>query len=455
MALFGTDGVRGRAGEKINAMAIVRLAMATGIYFKKNGITNKIVIGKDTRRSGYMVETAMVAGLTAVGYNVIQIGPLPTPATAFIGTNMRCDGAVMISASHNPYYDNGVKFFDANGNKLSKEVEEEIAKIYNDDKLIQKHQQTHKNIGRNKRIEDAGSRYIVHIKNSFPQKLTLQGVRVVVDPANGAGYKVARVILEELGADVKVINNQPDGYNINDMCGAMYPKEAANYVKEYRADLGIALDGDADRIVLIDENGEIVNGDHLMGALALHLKNSNMLKGNSIVTTIMSNTALDDFLAKHGIKTYRSAVGDKNVAELMQKVGTNFGGEESGHIIFSDYSKTGDGILSGLQALAMLLTSGKRASEIFRPFELYPQLKENLDVQNKIPLEQIKDLDKFKKEIEDNNIRHLFRYSGTENKIRLLLEGEDKDKLSHFMNKSIEFFKKALSWENMQSFYLH
>jgi len=445
MALFGTDGVRGKAGEKINAMSVMRLAMATGIYFKQRGQTNKVLIGKDTRRSGYMVETAMVAGLTAVGYNVIQIGPLPTPATAFIGTNMRCDGAIMISASHNPYYDNGIKFFDADGNKLSKEVEKEIARIYEDEELIKKHQQIEKGIGRNKRIDDAGSRYIVHIKNSFPQKMTLQDIRVVIDPANGAGYKVARVILEELGADVIVINDKPNGYNINELCGAMYPEELAKYVRDYRADIGIALDGDADRIVLIDEKGDIVNGDHLMGALAIHLKNSGMLKSDNFVTTIMSNTALDDFLAKHGIKTHRSAVGDKNVALMMQEVGTNFGGEESGHIIFSDYSKTGDGILSGLQALAMLIKNGKKASEMFRPFKLYPQVKKNLVVENKIPLEEVKGLEGLKEEIESHNIRHLFRYSGTENKIRLLLEGTDRDKLNELMEKSVEFFKKALS----------
>ncbi len=445
MGLFGTDGVRGKAGEKVNAASVMRLAMATGIYYKKHGTTNKILVGKDTRRSGYMIEASIVAGLTAVGYNVIQIGPFPTPAVAFIGTNMRCDGAIMISASHNPYDDNGIKFFDSEGNKLSKEIENEIDEIYQDEALIAMHQKTGKEIGRSKRIDDVIGRYIVHIKNSFPRELSLQGVRVVIDTANGAGYKVGGTILQELGADVIVVNNEPNGFNINELCGAMHPEELASAVRKYRADLGIALDGDADRIVLVDENGEIVNGDHLMGALAIHLKRNKMLSSDNFVTTIMSNTALDDYLAKHGIKTHRSAVGDKNVAELMQKVGTNFGGEESGHIIFSDYSKTGDGILSGLQALAMFVQKGGRASEIFRPFKLYPQVKRNLNIENKIPLEELSGLDELKKEIEGCNIRHLFRYSGTENKIRLLLEGEDKRKLNELMNQAEEFFKKALA----------
>ncbi len=444
MGLFGTDGVRGKAGEKVTASAALRLAMATGIYFKPHAKTKKILVGKDTRRSGYMIENAIVAGLTAVGYNVIQIGPMPTPAIAFITENMRCDAGIMISASHNPFYDNGIKFFDSRGNKLSKEVEKEIAKIYEDINLIESSQETGKNIGRSKRIDVAEGRYIVHIKNSFPKEFTLNDIRVVIDCANGAGYKAGPTILDELGADVKILGNNPSGYNINELCGAMYPETLANAVREYRADLGIALDGDADRIVIVDEKGNIIDGDKLMGALATYLESKDKLKNKSFVTTIMSNKALDDFLAKKGIKTYRSNVGDKNVAMKMREVGANFGGEESGHIIFSDYATTGDGILSGLQALAYMIESGKRASEIFNPFELYPQIKENLVVSEKIPLDSIKGLDKLKKEIEDANIRHLFRYSGTENKLRLLLEGKDKNSLDKFMDKSINFFKKAL-----------
>ncbi len=445
MALFGTDGVRGKAGEKVNAMAVLKLAMATGIYFKKNAKTNKILVGKDTRRSGYMVEAAILAGLTAVGYDVIQIGPFPTPAVAFIATNMRCDGAVMISASHNPFYDNGIKFFDSNGNKLPKEIENEINEIYQNEDLIQSCQKTGKSIGRSKRIDDVIGRYIVHLKNSFPKEINLQGLRVVIDTANGAGYLVGGTILEELGADVIVINDKPNGFNINELCGAMHPEELAKAVREYRADIGIALDGDADRIVLVDEKGDIVDGDQLMGSLAIHLKKNGMLASDNFVTTIMSNMALDDYLAQHGITTHRSDVGDKNVAELMQKVGTNFGGEESGHVIFSDYSKTGDGILSGLQALAMLVQNGGKASEIFRPFKLYPQAKCNLHISNKIPLDEIEGLDELKAKVEAENMRHLFRYSGTENKIRLLIEGEDTKKMNELIEEAEAFFTKALS----------
>ena len=445
MGLFGTDGVRGKAGEKVTATAAMRLAMATGIYFKPQAKTKKILVGKDTRRSGYMIENAIVAGLTAVGYSVIQIGPMPTPAIAFITENMRCDAGIMISASHNPFYDNGIKFFDSKGRKLTKEVESEIAKIYDNLELIEASQEVEKNIGRSKRIDVAEGRYIVHIKNSFPKERTLNGLRVVIDCANGAGYKAGPTILDELGADVKVINNSPSGYNINETCGAMHPEVLANAVREYRADIGIALDGDADRIVLVDELGNIINGDKLMGSLAAYLKQKGELANNQFVTTIMSNKALDDYLAKQGITTHRSEVGDKNVATLMREVGANFGGEESGHVIFSDYSATGDGILSGLQALAYVVESGKKASELFNQFELYPQLKDDIIVSNKPPLEEIEGLKELKSKIENDNIRHLFRYSGTENKLRLLLEGNDKAKLSAYMQESLEFFKKALA----------
>jgi phosphoglucosamine mutase len=445
MELFGTDGVRGKAGEKVSAMAALRLGMAMGIYFRKESKTNKILVGKDTRRSGYMIENAIVSGLTAVGYDVIQIGPIPTPGVAFIGNNMRCDASIMISASHNPFYDNGIKFFDSKGNKLTREVEAKIEEIYKNDELINNSQVTDKKIGRSKRIEEAFGRYIVNIKNSFPSCLTLSGLRVVVDPANGAGYKAGPTAFEELGAEVIVINDKPNGYNINELCGAMHPQKLAKAVRDYRADFGIALDGDADRIVAVDENGDIINGDKLMAVLALNLKEQNKLQNNSFVTTVMSNKALDDFLATHGIKTYRSDVGDKNVAKMMREVGSNFGGEESGHVIFSDYAKTGDGILSGIQALAYIVQKGKKASELFNPFELYPQVKNNLEIEEKIPLENIKGLDELKKEIESHNIRHLFRYSGTENKIRLLLEGSDMKLLKELLAKSEEFFRKALS----------
>jgi len=442
--LFGTDGVRGLAGEKVSAPAAMRLAMATGIHFRPYARTNKILVGKDTRRSGYMIENAIVSGLTAVGYDVIQIGPMPTPAVAFLTENMRCDAGIMISASHNPYYDNGIKFFDGEGNKLNREIEEKIEAIYQDDAAVAKAQVTGKEIGKSKRIDDVIGRYIVHIKNSFPKNLTLSGMRVVVDCANGAGYKVAPTVLSELGAEVVVIGDEPDGFNINEGCGAMHPENLAREVLRTRADVGIALDGDADRLVMVDEKGEVVDGDKLMGVLALYLKESGRLRNEAMVATVMSNQALDDFLARHGISLYRSSVGDKNVVEMMQRLDLNFGGEQSGHIIFSDYAKTGDGISSALQALAYLVQSGKKASEAFNAFELYPQLLKNIPVHSKPPLEEIEGLEALKKEIEKRGMRHLFRYSGTENKIRLLLEGSDRKEIDTMMEEAEAFFRKEL-----------
>jgi len=443
--LFGTDGVRGKAGAKVNAPDAMKLAMATGIYFRPNAKTNKILVGKDTRRSGYMIENAIVSGLTAVGYNVIQIGPMPTPAIAFLTESMRCDAGIMISASHNPYFDNGIKFFDAEGNKLNSKTEREIEEIFNDSEKIADAQVIGKKIGKSKRIDDVIGRYIVHIKNSFPRSLTLAGTRVVVDCANGAGYKVAPTVLEELGADVVVTGNKPDGFNINEGCGAMHPQTLAKTVIESRADVGIALDGDADRLVMVDEQGEVIDGDKLLGVLAVHLNKQGKLKGDGIVATVMSNQALGDYLEQNGLKLYRSAVGDKNVVALMEEKGINFGGEQSGHIIFSDYAKTGDGITSALQALAYLVQSGKKASEAFDPFDTYPQTLVNLEVDTKVPLEKIEGLDKLKQNIESAGIRHLFRYSGTENKIRLLLEGKNFKDVEMMMEEVKKFFSEALS----------
>ncbi|WP_294954257.1 phosphoglucosamine mutase [Sulfurovum sp.] len=445
MRLFGTDGVRGEAGKKVSAFNTMRLAMATGIYFKQFAKTNRILVGKDTRRSGYMIENALVSGLTAVGFDVIQIGPMPTPAIAFLTENMRCDAGIMISASHNPYYDNGIKFFDSEGNKLNRTEEERIETIYADEEVLEEAQAVGKAIGKSKRIDDVIGRYIVHIKNSFPKPLTLAGKRVVIDCANGAGYIVGPTILQELGAEVFVIGDKPDGFNINEGCGAMHPESLAKVVLDKRADIGIALDGDADRLVIVDEKGETVDGDKLMAVLAVHLKHQGTLKGDGIVATVMSNQGLEEYLAKEQIALYRSAVGDKHVVEVMQQKGINFGGEQSGHIIFSDYAKTGDGISSALQALAYLVTTQKRASEAFDPYESYPQILVNLPVEHKKPFDEIEGLDSFMSRVEDAGMRHLFRYSGTENKIRLLLEGKEKKALEAMMEECEAFFKKALN----------
>jgi len=357
---------------------------------------------------------------------------------------MRCDAGIMISASHNPFYDNGVKFFDKRGNKLNQNIEEEIEKIYFDDEKIKSNQKTGMQIGSSKRIDDVIGRYIVHIKNSFPKNMTLNGIRVVVDTANGAAYKVAPTILTELGAEVFVINNEPNGNNINQSCGALHPEKLSDEVRRVRADIGFALDGDADRLVVIDEKGNVIDGDKLLGALAFYLKEEDKLQGNAISATVMSNQALEDFLKKKDISLYRCDVGDKNVLEVLQKEGLNFGGEQSGHIILSDYAKTGDALASALQVLAFVLKSGKTTSKAFDIFELYPQILENIPVSKKIPLEEIEGYEKLIKKLEKNGIRHLIRYSGTENLLRILLEGKDKSEILKEMEVLKEFLAKAL-----------
>ena len=438
--LFGTDGVRGKAGEFLTPFLAMKIAMAFGEVIPKK--TGKILVGKDTRRSGYMIENALVSGLTAIGFDVIQIGPMPTPAVAFLTEDMRCDGGIMISASHNPYYDNGIKFFDSEGNKLSENIEAKIEERYFNNEFDLK---TDKEIGKSKRIDDVIGRYIVHIKSSFPKNINLNGIRVILDTANGAAYKVAPTIFSELGADVITINNTPSGFNINQNSGAMHPEILASKVKEYRADIGFAFDGDADRLVVVDEKGEVVDGDKLIGALALYLKRKNKLKNNGIAVTVMSNGALEDFLRKEGIKVYRSKVGDKYVLEVMKKYGLNFGGEQSGHIIFSDYAKTGDGLVSALQTIACMVEEGKRASEVFNLFELYPQVQTNIKVTEKIPLEKIEGAKEILDSVEKEGYRHLVRYSGTENKLRLLVEGSDSKKAKELLDKLVEFFKSKLS----------
>lgn len=445
MKLFGTDGVRGEAGKFLSAAVAMRVAMAAGIYLKKSAVTNKILVGKDTRRSGYMIENAIVCGLTAVGYDVVEVGPMPTPAIAFITENMRCDAGIMISASHNPYEDNGIKFFDARGDKFSIEVEQEIEDIYFDDEKIQNGQLTGKKIGKAKRIDDVIGRYIVQLKNSFPVEMTLQGMRIVLDAANGAAYKVGPTVLEELGAEVIVLHNTPDGFNINEDCGALHTKDLKANVIKYRADLGIALDGDADRLVVIDEKGEVVDGDQLLGALGVYLNEKNGLNGKGIVATVMSNGALEEFVKKHALKLFRSDVGDKHVLEIMKKEGINFGGEQSGHIIINDFAKTGDGLVSALQVLSLLISKGKKASEVLRPFNLYPQKLVNLKVGEKKPLDVLDGLDELLRSIESENIRHLIRYSGTENKLRILLEASDAKLIEKRMEELVSFFQKALN----------
>ena len=445
MKLFGTDGVRGEAGGFLNATKAMNVAVAAGIYFKQHAKTKKILVGKDTRRSGYMIENAIVSGLTAIGYDVIEIGPMPTPAIAFLTENMRCDAGIMISASHNPFDDNGIKFFDAQGNKLTEEVEAQIEAIYHNHALMSSSCATGKEIGKAQRIDDVIGRYIVQLKNSFPKELSLQGLRIVLDTANGAGYRVGPTVLQELGAEVIVIHDKPDGFNINEDCGALHTKDLANAVSKYRADIGIALDGDADRLVVVDEKGEVVDGDQLLGAMGAYLNKKGALKGGGIVATVMSNLGLEEYMKECGLELFRSNVGDKYVLEVMYEKGINFGGEQSGHVILHDYAKTGDGLMSALQLLALILESGKKASEVLRPFALYPQQLRNMNIKEKKPLDKIKGLKEHLDHVEKLKMRHLIRYSGTENKLRILLEGKDAKVLDAKMNELEEFFGKELT----------
>ena len=444
MKLFGTDGVRGKAGEFLDSFLAMRLAMAAGIYFKDKAITNNILVGKDTRRSGYMIENAIVSGLTSIGYNVVQIGPMPTPAIAFLTEDMRCDAGIMISASHNPYYDNGIKFFDMHGNKLNEDIERKIEEIYYNDKLIESSKLNSAQIGQAKRIDDVIGRYIVSIKNSFPKDLTLKSLRVVLDVANGAAYKVAPTVFKELGAEVIVLNDKPNGLNINDNCGALHPLTLATEVKKFRADVGFALDGDADRLVVVDEKGEVANGDSLLGVLALYLKEQGRLN-SAVVATVMSNGALREFLEKNGISLQTCGVGDKYVLEKLKEVGGNFGGEQSGHIIFSDYAKTGDGLIAALQFSALMLTKKKSASSILSQIRPYPQILKNLKITQKKDLSKIKGLKELEDSLKQKGIGSLFRYSGTENMIRLLLEAKDKKLIEKEMKAVVEFFEKNLN----------
>lgn len=453
--VFGTDGVRGEAGGVITPSLCLRLGIAAGLYFHNQNskdskgehkipLSNRILVGKDTRRSGYMIENALVSALTSVGYDVIQVGPMPTPAIAFLTADMRCDAGIMISASHNPYEDNGIKFFDRFGHKLDERAESKIEEIFHSSNLVNNAYKKGRQIGSSKRIDDVIGRYIVHIKNAFPKELTLQGLRIVLDCANGAAYKVAPTIFRELGADVIVLNNEPNGFNINEQCGAMHPQNLAKAILQYRGDIGFGLDGDADRLVVVDEKGGIIDGDNLIGALAFYLHSINELENPAIIATQMSNLALEEYLKSHNIELKRCGVGDKYVFDAMKKYCTNFGGEQSGHIIFSDYSTTGDGLLSAIQVMALILRSKGKSSKILRPFELYPQKLLNIKVASKPPLESLNGYKQLYEKITKSNLRPLIRYSGTENKLRVLLEGKSVESIENLSIEIERFFKGAL-----------
>ncbi len=424
---FGTDGIRGAANQfPMTAEMALRLGMAAAHHFRKSpGRRHTVVIGKDTRLSGYMIESALVAGFTSAGMDVAQFGPLPTPAVASLTRSLRADMGVMITASHNPYFDNGIKLFGPDGFKLDDEAELAIEAMM--DNGLEEARAAAADFGRAKRIDDALARYVEIVKATFPRQMRLSGLRIVVDCANGAAYKAAPTVLWELGADVIPINVEPNGFNINEDCGAVSPAALSDEVLRYRADIGIALDGDADRLILCDEKGRIVDGDQVIAVIAKAWKRAGLLRTDTVVTTLMSNLGLEQSLAKEGLKLDRTKVGDRYVVERMRQTGANLGGEQSGHIVLTDFATTGDGMIAALQVLALLVEAGKPASELLTVFKPAPQLLRNVRYKpGAAPLET----DPVRKVIEDAETRLngkgrlVVRKSGTEPVIRVMAEGD-------------------------------
>lgn len=441
---FGTDGVRGPANEEpMTAETALKIAMAAGRYFApETGKQRPLaVIGKDTRLSGYMLEPAMVAGFTAIGMDVILVGPMPTPGVAMLTRSLRADLGVMLSASHNPFYDNGIKLFGPDGYKLSDEIEVCIEKLINNQ---DKKRAGPSELGRAKRLDDAAGRYIEIAKGSFPKGLTLGGLKIVVDCANGAAYKLAPKVFFELGADVIPIGVEPDGFNINHHCGAIAPKSIQEAVLSNEADVGIALDGDADRLVLVDQLGNTVDGDQIMAAIATAWQSLGRLKSDNIVGTAMSNLGLEKYLKTKNLNLFRTEVGDRYVLEYMRANGCNLGGEQSGHIIMSDYATTGDGIIAALQMLAIAVSTNKTINEITRVFEPLPQQLLNLRIGNINPLEEeeVKKIIKQGQSRLGEQGRVLIRKSGTEPLIRVMVEGQCQEMVAEIVTSLGEVIQK-------------
>jgi len=446
--LFGTDGVRGVANvHPMTAEMAMELGRALAYLIRNGSHRHRVVIGKDTRLSGYMLEQALAAGITSMGVDVALVGPLPTPGIANITTSMRADAGAVISASHNPYQDNGIKFFSRDGFKLPDEVESQIEELILN-KSIHHLRPTATEIGQAVRLEDARGRYVVFLKNTFPRELTLAGLCLVVDCANGAGYKVAPAVLEELGAKVIGIGVQPDGKNINHKCGALYPEHVAKLVLKHRANLGLALDGDADRVIVVDEKGKVVDGDAMMAICTGELVERGALKKNTLVATVMSNIGLDRAVARWGVKVCRTRVGDRYVVEEMRKHGYSLGGEQSGHLIFLDQAPTGDGMLAALQLLAVLCRKQKPLSELASIFEPVPQTLMNVAVKRRCELGELPEVVQAVKSVEarlGQTGRILVRFSGTEPKVRILVEGPDRPRNDEYAQEVAEVVTRSLS----------
>ena len=439
--LFGTDGIRGRAGEfPMTPDLALKIGMASGIQFMRGSHRHRVVIAKDTRLSGYMLETALTSGFIAVGMDVVLVGPMPTPAVAMLVKSLRADLGVMISASHNPYYDNGIKLFGPDGYKLSDKTEAAIEKAIAQDDLKCVSATA---LGRARRLEDAQGRYIEFAKSTFPKNLTLDGLKIIVDCAHGAAYQVAPLILRELGADVMTIGAQPNGKNINDECGSTAPEMMCEMVRQAKADIGIALDGDADRVIICDEDGQILDGDQVMAMIATLCHQNGTLKGGAIVATQMSNMGLERYLKKLGLDLIRTKVGDRYVVEEMRANGYNVGGEQSGHIIMNDHTTTGDGIIAALQVLAYMIQTKKPLSQCGTLFAPMPQLLRNVKYKGASPLDKpaVQAIITAAEKKLGNKGRVFIRKSGTEPLIRVMAEGEDAE----LVKKTVADICKVLS----------
>jgi len=443
---FGTDGIRGLSNRfPMTPDLAMRVGIAAGTIFRRGGHRHRVVIGKDTRLSGYMLENAMVAGFTAAGLDAFVLGPIPTPAVAMLTRSLRCDLGVMISASHNPFADNGIKLFGPDGYKLSDELEMQIEDLLEKD--IYGQLAAPNDIGRAKRIDGVHDRYVEFAKRTLPRDVTLHGLRVAIDCANGAAYKVAPAALWELGADVVTIGNEPNGTNINLECGSTHPETLQKKVHEVRADIGIALDGDADRVIIVDENGTVVDGDQLMAVIAETWAQDQILRGGGIVATVMSNLGLERFLGDKGLTLARTKVGDRYVVEHMRSHDFNVGGEQSGHIVLSDHGTTGDGLVAALQILAAVKRTGKTVSEICHRFEPVPQLLRNVRFSGGKPLEDAM----VKQAIADAEAelaksgRLVIRPSGTEPLIRVMAEGDDREQVERIVNGLVDVIASVRS----------
>lgn len=440
--LFGTDGIRGRANiHPVTGEMAFRLGRAAAHLFVRAGEEHHIVIGKDTRISGYMLEMALTSGITSMGVNVILVGPFTTPGIAFLTRSLRADAGIMISASHNPFDDNGIKFFSSEGLKLPDELEDRIEALVFD-KEIDHIRPTGSLIGKVSRLSGAEGRYIEFVKNTLPRQQKFDGMKIVADLANGGGYKVAPMALRELGANVITMGDLPDGVNINDSCGALHPEGLAERVLETGADLGVALDGDADRAVFVTGAGTILDGDRIMAIVARSLKREGRLSGDTLVTTVMSNLGLDESMAREGIHLKRTQVGDRYILEALDRLALSFGGEQSGHIIFRDFHSTGDGLLTTLQLLSILDRESLSLEEASRVMTPYPQILRTIPVPSKIPVEKLPRVAKLRNEI-DNEFktrqgRLLLRYSGTEMALRIMLEGPESDPLERMMSALVQ-----------------